>query len=48
MKTKTTLLTTITLLACSIAWGGGLYIVSGSDFRPCKIKYMLRTTEPNQ
>lgn len=47
-KTKTTLLATITLLACSIAWSAGLYFVSGSDFKQCDLAYVVQTTEPNQ
>lgn len=38
----------IGILASAFAFGGGLYFVSGGDFRPCVFKYQVETTEPNQ
>lgn len=38
----------IGILASTFAFGGGLYFVSGGDFRPCVFKYQIETTEPNQ
>ena len=40
-------ITTIGIMASTMGFGGGLYIVSGGDFRQCNFKYVLRTTEPN-
>lgn len=38
----------IGILTSAFAFGGGLYFVSGGDFRPCVFKYQVETTEPNQ
>ena len=39
----------IAALAATIsAFAGGVYLVSGGDFRKSSIRYVLRTTEPNQ
>ena len=39
----------ITLLTMThMGMASGIYFVSGSDFRPCQVKYTLQTTEPNQ
>ena len=42
---------TITILAMALAtstFAKGIYFVSGGDFRECRTKYVLKTTEPNQ
>ena len=36
------------LMGAISCYSAGLYIVSGSDFRECNIKYALRTTQENQ
>ena len=45
MKTK---IAAMFALMASLAMAGGLYVVSGADFRPCLVKYVLETTEPNE
>lgn len=45
---KKTIFTICLLMAATTTFSGGLYLVSGSDFRPCNIKYQLLTTTENQ
>lgn len=47
MNIKKTIIAAIMALSATV-FAGGLYFVSGGDFRPCNFKYVLRTTEPNQ
>lgn len=49
MKKTTTTLTTIAAMLISLStMAGGLYFVSGGDFRPSYIKYTVQTTNDNQ
>lgn len=48
MKSIKTTIAAIATLASTIAFGGGLYIVSGGDFRTCRIKYVIETTNDNE
>ena len=47
MNMKTTLLALVAVVF-STAFAKGIYFVSGGDFRPCRIKYVLKTTQENQ
>lgn len=48
MKSIKAAIAAIATLASTIAFGGGLYIVSGGDFRDSRIKYVIETTNDNQ
>lgn len=48
MKLKTLTIGTMFAMALFTSHGSGLYFVSGGDFRECKVKYVIETTEPNQ
>ena len=45
MKSIKAAIAAIATMASTIAFGGGLYIVSGGDFREARIKYVIETTK---
>lgn len=48
MKSIKAAIAAIATMASTIAFGGGLYIVSGGDFRQPALEYTVETTANNQ